>query len=154
MAGRAFHILVPGSKDMGWHAVFNLGRAPLNKRLIAFQAEAERPELAIKVKGINELLHLLLRYLTGNQNGIELPAGDQTPFHNLPVFGQYDSSLRPGFGDHLGVIAAIKEQGIIAHQPQPFSQLAYIVINDKPRFANGTASSNFLQVDEHPFLSQ
>ena len=36
-----------------------------------------------------------------------------------------------GSGNHVSIITAIEKAGIIPHQPQPFSQLADIMVNNK-----------------------
>jgi hypothetical protein len=64
-------------------------------------------------------MHLLLRFITLDKDGLEPSAGYYPPFHNLGISGQYYPFLSQCNSYHAGIVAAIEEQGIVPHYPQP-----------------------------------
>ncbi len=131
MAVRALHILVLGSEDIEGYPLFHLGLASSHQELVAFQADGERLEEGTQSQCIYYLEHLTLGLITSNKDGLDSSAGHHSPFHNLGVFGQYHPALVSSNGYHLGIIAAVKEQGIVPCHSQPPGQLTHIGIDNE-----------------------
>jgi hypothetical protein len=101
-------------KDIGGYPPFDLGFALSCQGLVAFQADGERIEERAQVQLIYYLKHLALGIVTANKDGLNFSAGHHPSSHNLGVPGQYHPALVSGNGYHLGIIFALKEQGIVS----------------------------------------
>ena len=152
MAGGALHILPLRFKNIGRHTAFYLIHGSLLQRLVAFQASCERFELAVQFQGVHYLPHLLVGFFTIEQDSPESATGYQSPLHNFGISGQYHPVFCQCPGYHMGIIAAIKEKRVVPHRPQPFDQLAHVMVNDKSQLADGTTSPRTLQLNNHPFV--
>jgi hypothetical protein len=56
---------------------------------------------------------------------------DQASFHELGILGQNHPVLTKSCFDHSIIVFLPEQQSIIAHQPQPSSQSAHIVIGNE-----------------------
>ena len=88
VATGAFHILLLGLKNIGGHTVFYLLFVYFSQMLVAFEADGEGFELAVKIQAFDYLAHLLFRLVAFNENGFKPTAGDHPPFHNVGIFGE------------------------------------------------------------------
>ena len=130
-AAGALHVLALRFENIGRDAVFDFFLGPLLQGLVAFQADAEGFELAVELKGFDDLLELLLRLVAGDEDGFDPAAGDESPLHYPGVPGQYDSPFLQRSGHHHRVVYALEENSIVAHYSQPPGELAGVSIDDE-----------------------
>ena len=86
----------------------------------------------VQPKAVYHLLHLVSNPVPFYQHRLQPAAGYQPPLHDTTVSGEYNPALSQSNGYHTGIIAAVEEEGVVAHHPQPLCHLADIVVDYKP----------------------
>ncbi len=130
MAGGTLHILLLGLKHIRWDKPPHLLPSPGEQGLVALYAQGEGLA-ALKAQCSHHLAELASHIVVPDENQLQLPAIDHPPPQYAGVLGKQNSPLFYGDANQLIVIETVDEQGIVAQNPEPFSQLAHIDIYDK-----------------------